>query len=130
MTATPRCLAAIAADRRGTTAIEFAILLPAFLLLFLGVFEFGRIIWTQVTLQQAVQAAARCLAVGQCTSANTATYAAQQTYGLSISANDFTVSTPSCGAEVSASMAYSFAAPNLFPWQLTLTAQSCTPLQT
>jgi Flp pilus assembly protein TadG len=113
----------------GTTAIEFAILLPAFLLLLLGVVEFGRMIWTQVSLQQAVEAAARCLSVAQCTSSNAPSYAVEQAYGLSVPASDFTVSSPSCGVEVSASYPFGFVVPSLFPWQVTLTAQSCYPLQ-
>jgi len=44
----------------GATAVETAIVLPAFLLLLFAVIEGGLLFWTQSTLQFAVEAAARC----------------------------------------------------------------------
>ena len=41
-------------ELRGTAALEFAILMPVFLVMFLGIMEFGRLLWTQTTLQHAV----------------------------------------------------------------------------
>ncbi len=48
-----------AACRLGSVAIEFAVLLPVFLALIYGLFEFSRIAWTQSTLEYAVEEAAR-----------------------------------------------------------------------
>ena len=45
--------------RRGAVAIEFALGLPIFLAMIYGVFEFGRIFWTQNTMEFAVEEAAR-----------------------------------------------------------------------
>ena len=45
--------------RRGDVAIEFALGLPIFLAMIYGVFEFGRIFWTQNTMEFAVEEAAR-----------------------------------------------------------------------
>ena len=45
--------------RRGAVAIEFALGLPIFLAMIYGVFEFGRIYWTQNTMEFAVEEAAR-----------------------------------------------------------------------
>lgn len=129
MTSARRHFGRLAAARGGVSAIEFALLLPAFILLFFGVVEFARVIWTQVSLQHAVEAAARCVSVGQCTSGNAPTYAAQQTYGLTIAVGDFSATSSSCGAKVSATVPFSFALPSLFPWQITLKALSCYPLQ-
>jgi Flp pilus assembly protein TadG len=118
----------------GATAIEFAMLFPVYLLLLLGVVEFGRMFWTQSTLQQAVEAAARCASVNPstCGSASaTADYAAAQMYGVNIPSSDFTVTSPApaCGNQVTASVPFSFIVSALFPWNVTLTAQSCFPLQ-
>jgi Flp pilus assembly protein TadG len=116
--------------RGGTAAVEMAILLPAFLTVLLGIVEFGRLVWTQSTLQFAVEAAARCAAVNTTTCSGTSTtqtYAASEAYGLSIPSTDFTVSIPSCGEEVSIAYSFSFVVPALFPWTITLNAQSCHP---
>ena len=45
--------------RRGAVALEFAIGLPIFLAMVYGIFEFGRIFWTQNTMEYAVEEAAR-----------------------------------------------------------------------
>lgn len=118
--------------RDGNTVIEFAIIAPAFLLLLLGTMEFARLLWTQSTLQQAVEAAARCASVNTSTCDNqsdTQTYAANQTYGLTVSSNVFTVTlNTACGNLVSASMPFNFVVSGLFPWTPTVKAQSCFPL--
>lgn len=46
-------------DGRGTAAVEFAILVPIFLLFIFGIFEFGRMFWTQNTLQFAADETGR-----------------------------------------------------------------------
>ena len=53
--AVPRFLAADA----GSTALEFAFIVPVLLLIVFGIFEFGRMFWTQNTLQYAVEQTAR-----------------------------------------------------------------------
>ena len=45
--------------RRGGVALEFAFALPVLLLFIFGVFELGRALWTQTTLEYAVEEAAR-----------------------------------------------------------------------
>jgi Flp pilus assembly protein TadG len=109
-------------------------LFPVYLLMLLGVVEFGRVLWTQSTLQQAVEAAARCASVDPslCGSPSaTADYAASQMAGFSVSSSIFSVPDPppSCGNEVTASLPFTFILPTLFPWAPTLTAQSCFPIQ-
>lgn len=47
------------ASDQGSAAVEFAILLPALLLLILGTIEFGRIYWARTTVQYAIDDAAR-----------------------------------------------------------------------
>jgi Flp pilus assembly protein TadG len=119
----------------GTTALEFALLMPAFLLLFLGIIEFGRLFWMQSSLQQAVEAAARCAIIAECGTSTAAiqSYAASQMFGLTVSSDIFSVDTAAtCGSgvngeQVSASLPFTFLIPKLFPWSITLTAQSCRP---
>jgi Flp pilus assembly protein TadG len=117
----------------GTAAVEFAILLPVFLMFLYGTVEFGRLMWTQAALQFAVEAAARCFAIGTtCPSASNAeAYASQQVFGLTVPSSAFQANNgaeTSCGGyEVQASDAFSFIVPNLFPWTITLNAQSCHP---
>ena len=45
--------------RRGAVALEFALGLPIFIAMIYGVFEFGRIFWTQNTMEFAIEEAAR-----------------------------------------------------------------------
>lgn len=124
--------AALCRDARGVSAIETALLLPAFLLFLLGICEFGRALWTQSALQYAVEAAARCAVVnsgGACNSASaTKTYAATEALGLSIPSSAFGVSGSCSGTmTVTASYSFAFVVPKLLPWNLTLTAKSAYP---
>jgi Flp pilus assembly protein TadG len=115
---------------RGAAAVEFAIVLPILLLCLLGLIEFARAIWTQATLDYAVQAAARCAAVNLVicgTAAQTQRYAVAQTPGLSLPTSDFTVTTQTCGVQVTASLPYAFLVPALLPYSLTLNASACFP---
>lgn len=50
-------------DRRGATAVEFALVAPALLAAIFLLLEGGRMIWTQQVLQETAFAAARCMAL-------------------------------------------------------------------
>jgi Flp pilus assembly protein TadG len=50
-------------DRRGQGLVEFALILPIFLLLLLGIVEFGRIISSQMIVSNASRTGARIAAV-------------------------------------------------------------------
>jgi Flp pilus assembly protein TadG len=122
---------------RGAAAVEFAIILPVLLLCVLGLVEFGRAIWTQATLNYAVQAAARCYALGHAvvgatceTAAQTQQYATTRAPGLSLPASAFTVTNPNpaCGVEVAASLAFDFLVSELLPYSQTLNATACFPI--
>jgi Flp pilus assembly protein TadG len=118
-------------DERGATALEFAILAPVFFLIIFGIIAFGLLFWTQVGLQHGAAMAARCASNNTtlCPNGNPSAvtnYAMQQALGLSLPASTFTYSTPACGNQVSASLAFVFPdILNLRP--LTLTAQACFP---
>lgn len=124
-----RIIGAIRSDD-GTSAIEMAIVFPVFLLMVLGIFEFGRALWTQSLLDYAVQTAARCGAVDSidCKSTtDTINYAVQQSAPLTPPSSDFSASLQNCGSQVTASLPFSFVVPALFPFNITLSAQACYP---
>jgi len=54
-----RAAAGLGANRSGAAAVEFAIIATAFIFFMMGVFEFGRLFWVQVSLRHAVEQAAR-----------------------------------------------------------------------
>jgi Flp pilus assembly protein TadG len=117
-------------ERRGNAALEFAFLLPVFLVMFLGIMEFGRLLWTQTTLQHAVEAAARYAAINypSCTSSSqTQSYAAAEVFGQSVATSAFTLTCGTCGTQVKAQVNFAFVVPSLFPYTITLNAQSCYP---
>lgn len=117
----PRCT-------RGTVALEFAIVFPILLLLTLGLIEFARIVWEQTTLDYAVQQAARCAAVDtiDCgTAAQVQQYLTTKTLGLPVT--NFSLTTPSCGTQVTAQLGFQFVVPRLLPYSQTLHASACFP---
>lgn len=119
------------AGERGSVAVEYGIILPVLLMLTLGIIDMGRLIWTQTTLDRAVEAAARCGAVNaiECgTVAQLQSYAVGEAYGLTIQASDFTVSTEACGVQVAARYPFRIVIPWVDVTQLTLTATACYPV--
>jgi len=114
----------------GSSAVEFAMVAPILILMLFGVFEFGRALWTQSMLDFAVEQASRCATINTTTCGSPsaiATYASQQTSPLNLPAATFTASSPACGNQVRASYAFTFITPQLFPYSITLTSQSCYP---
>ena len=115
----------------GGTAVETAFILPVYLLIMFGVIEAGRLLWTQSTLQFAVQEAARCASIDSTTCGSTSaiqSFAASKTPGISVAASSFSVTSVSCGNKVQISWPFSFTAADLFPYSsITLSAQSCYP---
>ena len=65
-----RRLLCVGDDSRGAVALEFALGLPIFIAMIYGVFEFGRIFWTQSTMEFAVEEAARFALVNPDASSN------------------------------------------------------------
>ena len=117
-------------DTGGATALEFALCAPPFFLLVMGIVELGLLVWMQLSLQQGVEAAARCASINKITCSNASqikAYAAAQTYGVHPPNTAFTVSTPACGNLVQASYAPSYLPTFPIPAQ-TLTARSCFPI--
>lgn len=86
----------------GSTAVEFALLLPAFASLIVGTLYAGLAVYSAAGLHSAVEQAARCYSVNAATcgsSSATITYAQSQYHG--INSPSFTATTASCGYQVS-----------------------------
>ena len=115
-------------DHAGAAAVEFALVVPAFLMLLIGVMELGRLMWTQNALHYAVEEAARCSAVDTniCSSTSTAQSFAAGRSGLAFATSVFTVTKTSCGWQVSASYPFLFVG-FLSEYSVTLHAQACYP---
>ena len=115
---------------RGSVAVEYGLVLPALLLLVLGVIDTGRLVWTQTTLDRAVEAAARCGAIDtvKCATAPAVqSYAVGEAFGVSIESSAFTVTTASCGVSVSVTYPFKLIIPWIARTDLTLTAKACYP---
>ena len=122
--------------RAGTTAVEFALLAIPFLLLVTGTMDATRFVWTNFSLQYAVEATARCVAVNTATcdskadvqtyasAAMTAPGAAAFTYTAAATCSNGLISVN--GSQVSGTMTFFFTVTG-FPTSVTLTAQSCRP---
>jgi Flp pilus assembly protein TadG len=125
-----RPLRAVFENCQGVSALEFAMLLPLFLTLVIGLMQFGQLMWTQSALQHAVEMAARCASINT-TTCGSATqirdYAVTQAYGLTVPAATFTPSTVACGNQVLASFPFALDIPLLPLPALTLSARSCYP---
>ena len=65
----------ILSDRRASAALEFALVMPVFLLFLLGMLEYGRMVWTWQALQATAGVTARCVAIGSSDCPIAATYA-------------------------------------------------------
>jgi Flp pilus assembly protein TadG len=92
-------------DERGVTAVEFAVTSPVYFLMLFGLAQAGMWLWADFSLQRAVDVASRCAAILTATCGTTSviqTYASNNVVGLSVPSNAFTVTTATCGAQVSA----------------------------
>jgi uncharacterized membrane protein len=116
------------AGQGGTTAIEMAVILPVLLLFVFGVTEFGRLLWTQVTLDYAAESAARCHAINETVCGTVEqTQTASRALGLDVVPSTFSVTTDSCGKRVSATLPFQFAVPQLLPYAVTIYSVACYP---
>jgi Flp pilus assembly protein TadG len=118
----------------GTTAVEFALVLPAFLALLLGIMYGTLAIYTEASLQYAAEGAARCYSAEtskyssatNCVSATTTQSYAKTLY-LGPGSPTFTASTPSCGHQVNATLKNVVPGTYVAPLNVTLSATACFP---
>lgn len=113
-------------EERGTAAVELALTMPVFLMLLLGAIEYGLVMWTQFGIEHGAEMAARCAVISPSQCPNVPIFAASEAFGLNPPASTFTVSTPACGEEVSASYKFNFVT-KYFGKSVTLSAMSCFP---
>lgn len=116
--------------RDGAMAVEFAMVGPMFIGIMMAIFQGGLLLWTQLGLEHAVEAAARCSAVNSSTCGSASdiqSYAAKQAYGLNLPTSVFSFSQPSCGNMVSASYSYSVFSQVFKKASIPLNAQACFP---
>jgi Flp pilus assembly protein TadG len=112
---------------RGAAAVEFALVMPAFLALVLGGLSVCVLMYSNVSLQDATERGARCFSVdtATCSSATAAQTFAQGFY-YGVGAPTFTASTPACGHQVVGTLTLQIAAV-LTNITVPLTASACFP---
>ena len=112
---------------RGATAVEFALVTPAFLALVLGGLSACVLMYSTVSLQDAAEQGARCFSVDTATCGGVS---AAQTYAQGfyhgVGAPTFAASTPACGHQVTATLTLQLAAV-LTNVTVPLTASACFP---
>lgn len=138
----------------GATAVEFALVVPMFLMLVFGAIEFGRLLWTEQALQETAMAGVRCMAIAQTSNAseNTGSCASSGAYsalnttsyiknvasgwGLSLTSSNISLNTDvtsgGCAglSQVTLTSTFNSVVPSLVHLNssgLTLTASACYP---
>ena len=117
-------------DVRGATAVDFALTLPVFVTLIFGFIQLGLVLWTQLGIQNGVEAAARCASINTavCPDAiSIQNYAAQHALGLGLAPSTFSVAPASCGNQVTANYTFPLVSTSFPSTTLALSAQSCFP---
>ena len=115
-------------DLGGASAVEFALVLPVFLLLVLGAMSAATLGFSVASMNYAVEEAARCAAVKKAaclTPSDTATFATSKYVGPSVSPV-FTYTTAGCGNTVTGTATFSL---NLVPafHSVPLSTSACYP---
>jgi Flp pilus assembly protein TadG len=119
-------LSDIARDCGGAVALEFAFISIPLLILLFGIFDLGVAMLTETRITFAVEAAAKCGAIGAATCASpaeTAVYGASVAAVRGLGASGFVVTTAACGVSVTASYAYN----GMILPAMTLNAGACYP---
>jgi len=115
------------ACQSGVTAVEFALILPPLIMLLIGLTSASLVLYSNSSLQFAVEKAARCYSVDAVQCANdsaTQTYAKSAYSGLETPT--FTASNAACGRQVNATVTVSLNAA-LVSWDIPLAATACFP---
>jgi len=123
-----RLLRALAKSRSGNAVVEMAFIAPSMLMFIFGIMEVGRVLWLQNALDYSVVETARCISnsPGTCGSASQAQSFAASESGAGFASSVFTVTSASCGNQVTASYAVTLDIPYV-NWSTTLTSQACYP---
>lgn len=126
-------------DRRGVTAVEFALVAPVFMMFMFLIIDGARAVWTYQALQEVATNSARCAALGVTgckTSGDVQSYAVARaaangvklTAGAVTLTNAATCSSVAGMTKVAISSAYQGASTKLLPSSVTtLNTESCFP---
>jgi Flp pilus assembly protein TadG len=116
-----------ASSAKGAAAVEFAFIMPVFLALVIGCISGSILLYSNVSLQNAVEKGARCYSVNasECGSASAAQIYAQSQYH-GINSPTFTATTPACGHQGAAAVTIQLEAV-LTSVSLPLNATACFP---
>lgn len=109
----------------GATAVEFALVLPSFLMLFLGILSACLAVFAAASLHYAAEGAARCFSINACSTA-TATQSYAQSLYHGPNSPTFLASTASCGHQVSGTLNFVLGA-GTGQWTIPLSATACFP---
>lgn len=85
-------------DKRGVAAVEFALIMPVFLVLVMGGFNLGWAFLLNQRLEFAAEGAARCAAIGKCSTDSAITDYA--TKAAAIDGAEFHATAETCGKQV------------------------------
>lgn len=110
-------------ERRGSVAVEFAMILPILLTLLMGGLNYGMAVFTYTRMDFAVESAARCWALDKCHNEGDATNYA--TARASIAGVSFTAADDACGRKVSGT--FDFNLITMFP-VIPLNVTACYPV--
>ena len=96
-------------SERGVTAIEAAILLPAFIYFIFGITELSRMFWVQTTLDYAVAEAARYAIVNSAaTSSQIQGIAVSRASPINATTSNFNVTITAPGSDITINGTYNF----------------------
>lgn len=131
----PGLLRRVYAGTDGNAAAEFALVFPLLLLFIFGLIGFGQALWTQATLNYAVQTAARCLQTDTsgttpCPSGSVAAYIAANAPGLDSTKITYPGPAQTCPANtspLSVTYPFTFTIPGVSIPMFNMSAQACFP---
>ena len=111
----------------GASAVEFALVLPAFIAVTLGMMYLCMMVYASVALHYAVEDTARCAATSTSTTcSNVQTYGASHYLGPGVSSQTYTLTSVACGKRVVGSANFTLFN-GLTNRSVALSAQSCFP---
>jgi Flp pilus assembly protein TadG len=115
-------------DEQGATAVEFALIAPAAVMLLVGTMSLSLMLLSIGNMHFAVEAAARCASVVStvCNSPETIVAHANSRYAGALITPVFTHVSAACGNQVNASITYTLDV-GLFQYSVPLSATSCFP---
>lgn len=131
----PRPHKSIRQDQSGAAAVEMAFVLPMFLLLVMGIIEFGRAYWVMNSMQFALDEAGRYAMLHSATATDSDIVATARNNLYGLDPNSFTVTSASQTVSgvvyktITASYPFSLVAPGVLPYgDFTLTRSTSVPL--